>query len=257
MERPKHDPPTSGGLTKAILLAAGRGTRLGDLTKDRPKPMVPVNGLPVLEHILRGLKGAGIQKFLFVVGYRAESIQAYFNEGARWDVTIQYAWQETPNGTGSALLYGREFAGDDPVIASYGDILTSSAHYQAMQEDFTAAPCAALIGINPMEDSSAGGAVFRAPGSNRITQVIEKPPPGLAHSHWNLAGISVYGPVIWPAVETIQPSPRGEYELTDAIAGLIQAGQEVRAHELRGFWSDVGTPSALAEAERRLAAENV
>jgi dTDP-glucose pyrophosphorylase len=254
MERLENEQNASAGLTKAILLAAGRGTRLGDLTKDRPKPMVPVNGLPVLEHILLGLKGAGAQEFLLVVGYRAEAIQAYFEDGARWDVAIRYAWQESPNGTGSALLCGREFAGEDTVFASYGDILTSASHYRAMRDNFMAAPCAALIGINPMEDTSAGGAVFREAGSDRITQVVEKPPSGM-HSNWNLAGISLYSPAIWPALDAIRPSARGEYELTDAISGLIQSGLEVRAHELHGFWSDVGTPAALAEAERILSSE--
>lgn len=235
------------GVTKAILLAAGRGTRLGALTDDRPKPMVPVAATPVLEHILRGLKSAGLTEFLFVVGYKREAIERYFGGGDRWGVSIEYFIQETANGTGAALLHGKPFAGDDPFLASYGDILTDPAHYHALIENYTTNDCAAVIGINHM-DPSAGAAAFHESG--RLTGVREKPKPGEPTSEWNVAGVSIYSKVVWPELAALQPSARGEYEITDAITALIASGAEVRAEEMRGFWSDVGTPEALAEAER-------
>jgi len=234
-------------IRKAIILAAGRGTRLGSLTLDRPKPMVEVAGKPVLEHILQGLAGSGLEDFLLVVGYKREAIEEYFQDGSRWGVTISYAIQEVPSGTGAALRFGEGFAGGDPIVMSYGDIFTDSRHYQSLVRNYVSSPCAAIIGINP-GDPSSGAAAFHENG--RLLGVKEKPKPGEPTSNWNLAGVSLYSSAIWQQLGKLKPSPRGEYEITDAITGLIDSGEEVRAEEMVGFWSDVGTPQALQDAER-------
>jgi dTDP-glucose pyrophosphorylase len=209
--------------------------------------MVEVAGKPVLEQMLGCMKRAGLDEFLFVVGYKREAIQSYFGDGRRWGVSVEYAVQETPNGTGAALLFGKDFGGDDPFLASYGDILTDPRHYDGLLANFAQRPCAAVIGINPM-DPSQGAAAFHEDG--RLLGVKEKPKPGEPTSDWNLAGVSIYGPEVWAELEALKPSARGEYEITDAIGGLIRCGREVRVEEMRGFWSDIGTPEALAEAER-------
>jgi UDP-N-acetylglucosamine diphosphorylase / glucose-1-phosphate thymidylyltransferase / UDP-N-acetylgalactosamine diphosphorylase / glucosamine-1-phosphate N-acetyltransferase / galactosamine-1-phosphate N-acetyltransferase len=237
-------------LQRAILLAAGRGTRLGALTAARPKPMVLVQGKPVLEHILLRLQQAGLTEFILVVGYRADVVQEYFGDGTRWGWRISYTFQPQPNGTGAALAQASDLAGSEPFLASYGDILTDEANYRRLQDEYLAAPCAALVGVNWQSDVSAGAAVYRE--SNRVIKVVEKPPPGTADSHWNLAGVSIYSSAIWTALATLQPSARGEYELTDAINSLITSGQEVRACEFSGFWSDIGTPQALRNVEQKL-----
>lgn len=229
-------------------MAAGRGKRLGTLTTERPKPMLPVRGRPVLEHIVRGLLSAGLGEILLVVGYRGDAIVEHFGDGGALGARIAYVWQSAATGTGAALACGREFAAGEPVLAAYGDILTDPAHYAALLASYAAAPCGAVIGVNYMEDPSAGAAVFRE--GDRVTRVVEKPPPGTARSHWNVAGVSVFGPAVWPILDALTLSPRGEYELTAAIERLIGTGAGVRAVELAGFWSDIGTPAALAEAER-------
>jgi dTDP-glucose pyrophosphorylase len=237
-------------LERAILLAAGRGTRLGALTADRPKPMVPMLGKPVLEHILLGLQSVGLSQFILVVGYRAEAIRAYFGDGSRWSWQISYALQPQPTGTGAAVAAARSLAPEGPFLASYGDIVTDVSHYRAIIDDYEAAPCAAVVGINSVADVSAGSAVIL--DGNRVIKVTEKPTPGTTDSHWNLAGANVFGPAIWPALAALRPSARGEYELTDAIESMIVSGHEVRACEFAGFWSDIGTPEALREAEEQL-----
>lgn len=237
-------------IERAVLLAAGRGTRLGALTADRPKPMVPLLGKPAIEHILLRLAHVGLTEFILVVGYRSEAIQSYFGDGARWGWRISYAFQPEPNGTGAALSQARDLAGSSPVLASYGDILTEEANYLRLLDDYQAAQCAAVVGINSVEDVSAGSAVTL--DGDRVIKVVEKPPPGTTDSHWNLAGVSVYGPDIWPALAALKPSIRGEYELTNAIGSLIDSGQEVRACKFTGFWSDIGTPEALRAAEEHL-----
>src|SRR5688572_21689682 len=100
----------TGEVGKAVILAAGRGTRLGAITANRPKPMVPVQDTPVLEHILTGLMAEGIREFLLVVGYKGAAIRDYCGDGSRWGASIQYVEQEQLNGTGGALRLGREFA---------------------------------------------------------------------------------------------------------------------------------------------------
>ncbi len=235
-------------IDQAVVLAAGKGTRLGALTADRPKPMVPLLEKPVLEHILLALRDVGIRRFCVVIGYKGEAIRSHFRDGSHLGVEIEYVEQPVLNGTGGAVILGREFAGDRPFLMSFGDIVTDQNHHRLLLEEYNRSPCAAVLGINPVDDPAAGGAVYRE--GNRVTRVVEKPPPGTAGSNWNLAGINIFQPPIFDALTGLPPSPRGEVEITDAIQQLITHGMEVRAVELHGFWSDVGTPAALAEAER-------
>ena len=232
----------------AVILAAGRGTRLGALTADRPKPLLTVRGRPLLEWILLGLRAAGIERALCVVGYRGDQIRDYFGDGSRVDMRLSYVSQTAPHGTGAALRLGRAFAEEGPVLMSFGDILTDHDHYRSLLADFRADPCGAVMGINEMADVSAGAAVVRA--GRHVTGIVEKPDPALGLGNWNQAGVTAFGAPIWPFLEGLTESSRGELEITEAVAMLIGAGHEVRAVEFGGFWSDVGTPEALREAER-------
>lgn len=240
-------PESKRPVSRAVVLAAGRGKRLGRLTADRPKPMIHVQGKPVLEWIVEGLVRTGFRELLLVIGYRGEAIRDHFGDGSRWSAHITYAEQPVPLGTGAALLLGRPFASGHPILCAFGDILTNFAHYRALKAEYDRAPCAAVLGLNWVDDPSSGGAVYREGG--RVTRVIEKPPPGTSTTNWNLAGVHVFGPDIFDTLDRVAPSPRGEIELTSAITGFLDAGEEVRACELQGFWSDVGTPEALATAE--------
>src|SRR5256885_11680397 len=102
-------------IDQAVLLAAGRGTRMRELTADLPKPMIIVRGRPVLRHIVEGLRDAGVKKFLTIVGYRADVVRDYFGN------EVQYVTQVEQDGTGRVVDLAREFVGDAPFILSYGD----------------------------------------------------------------------------------------------------------------------------------------
>src|SRR5580658_11069507 len=119
-------------VTKAVLLAAGRGTRMGELTEEIPKPMIEVRGKPILLHIVEGLRNAGVSKFLIIVGWRANVVQSFFGDGAAYGVNIEYATQARQDGTGRVILLGREFCKDDPFILSYGDILVDPSNYHLL-----------------------------------------------------------------------------------------------------------------------------
>jgi dTDP-glucose pyrophosphorylase len=232
---------------KAVLLAAGRGTRMRELTNDLPKPMIEVRGKPILLHIAEGLKAAGIQRFLIVVGYRADVVQSFFGNGHALGVSIEYVTQVVQDGTGRVVELARDFAGPDPFILSYGDILVNPANYRRL-----AAPAAddeALISVKRNEDVSKGGAVF-INDKFELTDLREKPKPGEPTSPWYNAGIYTFRSSIFEFTARLTPSPRNEYELTDAIRNLAQSGKKVRALELEGDWADVRDPEVLAELNR-------
>src|SRR5205823_14860748 len=121
-------------INQAVILAAGRGTRMRELTAEVPKPMIEVRGKPVLQYIIEGLRDAGIRELLVIVGYHADTVQNFFGDGSRHDVSIQYATQTVQDGTGRVLDLARNFVGDSPFILSYGDILVDPANYKRVAD---------------------------------------------------------------------------------------------------------------------------
>src|SRR5260370_32014514 len=103
-------------ITQTVLLAAGRGRRMRELTNDLPKPMIEVRGKPVLQHIVEGLRDAGVRRFLIIVGYRADAVRNFFGDGSRYQIDIQYETQVVQDGTGRVVELARNFAGDAPFI---------------------------------------------------------------------------------------------------------------------------------------------
>ena len=231
---------------KAVLLAAGRGTRMRELTSDLPKPMIEVRGKPILSHIIEGLHAAGVTQFLIVVGYRADVVRDYFADGRAANFSISYATQVVQDGTGRVVELGREFAGSDPFILSYGDILVNPDNYRQLVAPGDAE---ALISVKKNEDVSKGGAVF-INERFEMTDLREKPQPGEPTSPWYNAGIYTFRPTIFEFTARLEKSPRGEYELTDAVRQLAHSGHLVRAVELTGEWADVRDPEVLADLNR-------
>ena len=238
--------PSSPLVEKAVLLAAGRGTRMRELTEDLPKPMIPVRGKPILQHIVEGLRDAGVERILIVVGYRADVVQDFFGDGTAFGVQVEYTTQVVQDGTGRVVDLARDFAGDDAFVLSYGDILIAPENYRRLVAPGSAE---ALISVkyNPGEIAK-GGAVF-IDETFRMTDLREKPQPGEPTSPWYNAGVYCFRPSIFEHTARLEKSPRGEYELTDAIRTLGQTAH-VQALELTGDWADVRDPEVLAELNR-------
>jgi UDP-N-acetylglucosamine diphosphorylase / glucose-1-phosphate thymidylyltransferase / UDP-N-acetylgalactosamine diphosphorylase / glucosamine-1-phosphate N-acetyltransferase / galactosamine-1-phosphate N-acetyltransferase len=234
-------------IDKAVLLAAGRGTRMRELTADLPKPMIKVRNKPVLLHIIEGLQGAGIKDFLIVVGYRADVVQDYFGDGTCFGLRIKYAAQVVQDGTGRVVDLARDFVCEGPFVLSYGDILVDPANYRQLVNLDN--DVAAIVSVKENEDVSKGGAVFLNDRFELI-DLREKPRPGEPTSPWYNAGIYAFRPNIFEYTSRLQPSARGEYELTDAIRELAMSGQKVKALQLTGHWADVRDPEILAELNR-------
>src|SRR5213080_1433297 len=230
-------------IDKAVILAAGRGTRMRELTNDVPKPMIGVRGAPVLQHIVQGLRDAGVRKFLIIVGYHAEAVRNFFGDGRSHNAAIEYATQTVQDGTGRVVNLARDFTGGSPFALSYGDILIGQENYKRVVD--LPDDVEAVITVTRAEDVSKGGAVF-VNEQMELVDLREKPKPGEPTSPWYNAGIYTFRPSIFDFTARLKPSPRGEYELTDAVRALAHSGKKVKALELIGEWADVRDPETLA-----------
>lgn len=246
---------------KAVILAAGKGTRMGELTNELPKPMLRVQGKPILEHILLGLIDSGVREFFIVTGHRAEVIESYFKDGKSWTVRIQYGRQIVQDGTGKAPEVAKQFVGPDDFVLTYGDILVRPQTYQDMLRRYAEQNFSGLVTCTGSEDVTKGG-LFFFDGEFCLRRLIEKPsaaqleqlrregelPPGA--TAWYNAGIYIFKPALFDFTARLQISPRGEYELTDALSAMLAAGHRLAGLEIQGRWVDVRDPQVLAALEK-------
>ena len=214
------------------------------LTNELPKPMREVRGKPVLLHIVEGLSVSGITDFLLIVGYRADAVQGFFGDGSRFNSRIRYATQVVQDGTGRVVELAREFVADASFVLSYGDILIDPTNYQRLTAPSD--EIEAIISVKRNEDVTQGGAVF-VNERFELTDLREKPQPGEPASPWYNAGVYMFRPSIFDFTAKLERSPRGEFELTDAIRNLALSGKKVQALELTGEWADVRDPEILAK----------
>ncbi len=234
-------------IEKAVLFAAGRGTRLGALTDDLPKPLLQVRGRPIIVRILEALIHARVSEFAVITGYRAEQLEYELGNGAQAGVNLHYFRQGTLDGTARALALARRFLGDDPFVFAWGDVLVGSENYRSVIR--AAALADGALAVNDVDDPFAGAAVY-VDEAMRIQRIVEKPPKGTSTTRWNNAGLGVLGPAVWPEIDRLEPSERGEYELPRAIAAMVEGGADLRAVPIQGPWFDVGTPENLDAARR-------
>ncbi len=231
---------------KAVLLAAGKGTRMKELTDDIPKPMLAVRGKPILLHIVEGLRAAGVTDFCIIVGYRADVVRDFFGDGSKFGVRVCYATQVVQDGTGRVVELAKDFAGSDPFVLSYGDILIDPKNYPRLTD---LGDAEGIVTVKHNEGEIAKGGCVVVNERFELTDLIEKP-DGPAPSPWYNAGVYTFRPSIFDFTAKLKLSKRGEYELTDAIRDLAQSGTIVRVVELSGDWADVRDPEVLATLNR-------
>lgn len=235
-----------GQIRKAVILAAGKGRRMGSLTGGVPKPMLAVNGKPILEHALDRLLAAGIEEALVVVGYHGEQIRGHL---AAYPMRLEFQEQTVLNGTAQAALLARDFVALDPFLLTFGDIVCPVEDYRGLMAVLTA-ETDAVLGVKYVEDPWQGAAVYEERG--RVVRIVEKPPPGTSATHWNSAGVYAFRPSIFEEAANIPLSPRGEYELTSAVEQTIAHPRMVRLYAILGDWMDVGRPEDLERARNVL-----
>ena len=245
---------------KAVILAAGKGTRMRELTNELPKPMLRVQGKPILEHIVAGVVAAGVREIFIVTGWRAEAIENHFGDGSKFGARIAFGRQVVQDGTGKAPELAKNFIGDSPFLLTYGDILVPPETYSQMIRRFSEGDFAGVITVTPGEDVTKGGLNF-FDAQFCLKRLVEKPSqeqleqlrrdgwlkPGTPA--WYNAGIYIFRPALFGFTARLQKSPRGEYELTDAISAMVAAGQKLAGLKIQGRWVDVRDPETLAKLE--------
>jgi bifunctional UDP-N-acetylglucosamine pyrophosphorylase/glucosamine-1-phosphate N-acetyltransferase len=227
---------------QCVILAAGEGKRMRPLTSKRPKVMLPLANRPMIEHLLRAARDAGLRSFLFVVGYGEREIRGYFGDGSSYSVEIEYVTQRHQRGTADALSVVRGQV-DEEFLLMNGDMVLESADIKALSEK--KGPC---MGIFPSTHPEDYGVVQIK--EDRIVRLREKSP----NPEGNLinAGIYHFTSEIFSYVDRVECSPRGELELTDALSFLIDEG--ILRGSMLSSWIDVGYPWELLSANERLMA---
>jgi dTDP-glucose pyrophosphorylase len=242
---------------KAVILAAGKGTRMKELTSELPKPMLKVQGKPILEHILEGLMAAGIHEIFVVTGFRPEVIESHFGDGSKWNARIAYGRQAVQDGTGKAPEVAKEFVGSSSFLLTYGDILVKPETYRQMIHRFNEGAFSALVTVTRGEDVTKGGLNF-FDEQFCLKRILEKPDPEQLEQLrregwlkpnapvWYNAGVYIFQPSLFSFTARLRKSPRGEYELTDAVNSLLAANHRIAGLEIQGRWVDVRDPETLA-----------
>ena len=229
---------------KAVILAAGEGSRMRPLTYTRPKVMLPIANKPILEHLLIEASQAGIQEFIFIVGYCDEQVRGYFGSGERWGVNIVYCNQRKQQGTADALKMVEGLV-DGNFLVMNGDIIVSREDIKGLtgRRDNTMS----VIGV---EDTADLGTVDLCEG--RVVHIYEKvamPPSRMAN-----AGLYLFTPDVFEAVSLTPKSPRGEYEITSSLQLMMENGHDISYQEI-SRWLDLSYPWDLLTANESLLAE--
>ncbi len=235
---------------KAVILAAGKGKRLMPITSSRPKPMIPLAGKPILEYTILGLKDAGVNEILLIVGDKEEVIREYFGNGqGKFNVKIEHITQEEQLGTANAVNYAKDFVEDEPFLLTYGDLMIDPKIFKEVLENFNETKIEGLMSLLEVNNPQDYG-IVSLKSDGFVENITEKPVPELNLGNLANAGIYIFDPLIFKAIEKTEKSLRGEYELTDSMQILInQLSGNILGYIIKDhFWSDIGLPWQLFEA---------
>jgi len=226
---------------KAVILAAGEGSRMRPLTYTRPKVMLPIANKPIMEYLLVAAKGAGIKEFIFVVGYCDEQVRDYFGRGEKWGVNIVYRSQKKQLGTADAIRTIENLV-DGNFLVMNGDIIVNEEDIKKLVSNRDNA-----LSVIKVKDTNDLGMVELCGGKVvNIYEKTEKPSTDMAN-----AGLYLFTPDIFEAISLTPKSPRGEYEITDSLRLMMDKGHNISYQELK-YWLNISYPWDLLSANESL-----
>lgn len=230
---------------KGLVLSGGRGTRLRPITHTAAKQLVPVANKPILFFVLENLAAAGITDVGIVIAPETgDAIKAAVGDGSRLGVRATWIMQEEPLGLAHAVKVARSFPEDAPFVMYLGDNLIGT-RITDFANDFLAGGSAAKILLKPVDNPSAFG-IATVDGEGRVLKLVEKPPA--PDSNLALVGVYFFTAAVHRAIDAIEPSARGELEITDAIQRLLDDGLRVESRVIDDWWLDTGKKDDLLAA---------
>jgi len=231
---------------KGLILSGGKGTRLRPITHTSAKQLVPVANRPVLFYGIEAMAQAGIREVgIIIAPETGDEIRASAGDGSRFGLKITYIVQNAPLGLAHAVLTAEPFLGDDPFVMYLGDNLLQGG-IQELVAAFREHEPDALILLTPVPDPEHYGVAELQDG--RVVALAEK--PSQPRTNLALVGVYMFTPLVHDAARAIEPSARGELEITDAIQHLVDTGRRVEPHIVRGWWKDTGRLEDMLEANR-------
>jgi glucose-1-phosphate thymidylyltransferase len=231
---------------KGLILSGGKGTRLRPITHTSAKQLVPVANKPVLFYGIEAMAAAGIEQIgIIIAPETGAEIRAAAGDGSQFGVSITYVEQDEPGGLAHASLTAEEYLDGEPFVMYLGDNLLQGG-ITDLVESFRSSGPDALILLTPVDDPENYGVAELDGG--QVVRLVEKPPNPA--TNLALVGVYMFTAGIHDAARAIEPSARGELEITDAIQYLVDAGKRVEPHIVRGWWKDTGRLDDMLEANR-------